>query len=124
MNDATPPDLQEPDPQEKVALSSLLVALTEDASNFARAEVDYLKAQAGERAHYAVPGLIMFVVGLALATGVLMAIPVGLILLLSPLIGSGLALVAVTLAGLLFAALMFKLGTRRIKAVLKRPEDR
>ena len=113
-----------PDPEEKPALSRLFVELTRDASRFALAEVEYLKAQAGERAQFAVPGLIMFAVGVALTLGVTMAVPVGLILLLAPIIGTGLALLAVTALGLSIAAVLFKLGARRIRAVLKRPEDR
>jgi protein-S-isoprenylcysteine O-methyltransferase Ste14 len=116
----------EPPPQseERPAISSLLVELTRDARNFATAEVEYLKAQAGERAHFAVPGLIMIGVAFALAMGVTMAIPVGLIWLLAPMIGAGWATLAVTVIGLLIVVLLLKLGTRRVKAVLKKPEDR
>lgn len=120
MSDAEPPI----DAQERPALSSLLVELTRDARSFATAEVEYLKAQAGERAHFAVPGLIMISVAIAFATGVLTALPVALIWLLAPIIGAGWAILAITLSGLALAALLLKLGTRRIKAVLKRPEDR
>jgi uncharacterized membrane protein YqjE len=120
MNDAEPSI----EAQERPAISSLLVELTRDARSFATAEVEYLKAQAGERAHFAVPGLIMIGVALALAMGVLMAVPIGLIWLFAPMIGAGWSTLAVILVGLMIAALLFKLGTRRVKAVLKRPEDR
>jgi hypothetical protein len=120
MSDAEPPI----ETQERPALSSLLVELTRDARSFATAEVEYLKAQAGERAHFAVPGLIMIGVAIAIAMGVLMAVPVGLIWLFAPMIGAGWATLAVIVGGLLLAALLLKLGTRRVKAVLKRPEDR
>ncbi len=120
MSDAEPPI----DAQERPALSSLLVELMHDARSFATAEVEYLKAQAGERAHFAVPGLIMIGVAIAFATGILTALPVALIWLLAPMIGAGWAVLTVTLSGLALAALLLKLGTRRIKAVLKRPEDR
>jgi hypothetical protein len=119
MTDAAPPE-----PDDKPALAGLLVELTNDMSRFARAEVAYIKAQAGERAHFAVPGLAMFGVGLAIATGILMAVPAGLIMLLSPMIGTGWSILAVTTGGLIITALLIKLGVRRIKAVLKRPEDR
>jgi uncharacterized membrane protein YqjE len=109
---------------ERPAISSLLVELTRDARSFATAEVKYLKAQAGERAHFAVPGFIMIGVAIAFAIGALIALPVALIWLLSPIIGAGWAVLVVTLSGLALAAVLFKLGTRRIKAVLKRPEDR
>jgi uncharacterized membrane protein YqjE len=120
MSDAEPPV----DATERPALSSLLVELTHDARSFAAAEVEYLKAQAGERAHFAVPGLIMIGVALALALGVLMAVPVGLIWLFAPMIGTGWSTLAVTVVGMMIVVLLFKLGIRRVKAVLKRPEDR
>ena len=120
MTNADPPI----DAQGRPALSSLLVELTHDARSFATAEVEYLKAQAGERAHYAVPGLIMIGGAIAFATGVLLALPVALVWLLAPGIGAGWAVLAVTFGGIILAALLFKLGIRRIKAVLKRPEDR
>lgn len=110
--------------EEPASLSALLVGLTRDASAFAQAEIAYLKAQAGERAHYAVPGLAMIGVALALGFGLMAALPVALIWLLAPLVGNGYALLIVTLVGLAAVALLIKLGVRRIKAVLKRPEDR
>lgn len=127
VNEAVPDDTQTV-PQEAIdprpALSSLFVDLMRDANEFAKAEMAYLKAQAGERAHYAMPGFIMIGVAIAVATGVLMAIPVGCVLLLAPLIGVGWALLAVSIAGLLLAYAMIKLGSRRLKAVFKSPEDR
>jgi uncharacterized membrane protein YqjE len=120
MSDAEP----QVEASERPALSSLLVELTHDARRFAAAEVEYLKAQAGERAHFAVPGLIMIGVAVALAMGVLMAVPVGLIWLFAPMIGAGWSTLAVSVVGVFIATLLFKIGTRRVKAVLKRPEDR
>lgn len=109
---------------ERASLSTLLVELTRDAGQFAQAEIAYLKAQAGERASYAVPGLIMIGVAIALGLGLVSALPVGLVWLLAPLIGNGYALLIVTLVGLATIALLIKLGVRRIKAVLKKPADR
>lgn len=110
--------------QERPALGALLVELTRDARSFATAEVEYLKAQAGERAHFAVPGLIMVAVAIALGMGMVMAVPVGLIWLLTPLIGAGWAMLGVIGVGIGLAALLLKLGVRRVKAILKRPEER
>lgn len=106
------------------ALASLFVDVTRDATNFAKAEIAYFKAQADERAQYALPAFIMIGVAVAIATGVLMAVPVGLMLLLAPLIGLGWALPTVTVVGILVAYATIMLGTRRLKAVLKSPEDR
>ena len=66
----------------------------------------------------------MIGVAIAFAAGVLIALPIALIWLLAPIIGAGWAVLAVILGGLVLAALLLKLGTRRIKAVLKRPENR
>lgn len=118
------PEIIDPVAEERASLSALLVGLTRDASQFAQAEIAYLKAQAGERASYAVPGLIMIGVALALGLGLLSALPIALIWLLVPLVGAGFAFLIVTLVGLATVALLIKLGVRRIKAVLKRPEDR
>ena len=105
-------------------LANLFIDLMRDANSFARAEMIYLKAQAGERAQYAVPGIIMIGVAIAIAMGVLMAVPVALILLLAPQIGMAWALGVVTLAGLVLAAILIQFGVRRIKSVFKRPENR
>lgn len=126
MSDANPSGIETPDSDvetERPALASLFVELTRDAGSFARAEIDYLKAKAGLRAHRAAPGFGMIGIAIALALGILMAVPVGLLLLLAPMIGTGWALLAVTLGGVVLAALLFKLGTRRIKTVLKRSGD-
>ncbi|MEK6637344.1 MAG: phage holin family protein [Pseudomonadota bacterium] len=120
MSEAEPPT----ETQERPALASLLVELTRDARSFANAEVAYLKAQAGERAHFAVPGLIMIGIAIALGFGTLVAVPVSLIWLLAPMIGAGWATLAVTVAGLAVTVFLLNLGMRRVKAVMKRPEDR
>ena len=112
------------DAPERPTLSTLLVELTRDARSFAAAEVAYLKAQAGERAHFAVPGLIMVGIAIAIGMGILIAVPIGFVLLLTPMIGAGWAMAGVTGTGLGMAALLLKFGVRRIKAVLKRPEER
>jgi Putative Actinobacterial Holin-X, holin superfamily III len=122
MTDTADPEL--PETPEKPTFSDLLGELSRDATNFARAEVDYLRAQAGERAHHAVPGLIMIGVAIALVSGVTMAVPVGLILLFAPLIGTGWAITVVSVTGVLIAVLLYHLGLRRMRTVLKRPEDR
>ncbi len=119
----TEPTLSE-DSDSRPALVSLFVELSRDATEFAKAEVAYLKVQASERVHFAMPGFVMIGVAIAIATGVLMAVPVGCIMLLTPLIGLGWSLLAVTVAGIFLAYVMIKLGTRRLKSTLKSPEDR
>lgn len=105
-------------------IGALFGQLRADASVFARAEVSYFKAQAGERAVHARPGLALLVIGLALASGALIALPIGALLLLAPVIGAGLALFAVVGVSLLLAALMLWAGGRRLRSALKKPEDR
>ncbi len=121
MQQAPVPEIDE---NSDKGIGALFGQLRADASVFARAEVSYYKAQAGERASYARPGLALLAVGLAIACGALIALPIGVVLLLAPLIGTGLALFSVISVSLLLAALMLWAGGRRLRAALKKPEDR
>jgi Putative Actinobacterial Holin-X, holin superfamily III len=121
MQDAPVSEIEE---NSDKGIGALIGQLRADASVFARAEVSYYKAQAGERATHARPGLALLVIGLAVACGALIALPVGLVLVLAPVIGAGLALFAVVSVSLLLAALMLWAGGRRLRSALKKPEDR
>ena len=104
-------------------LKALLVQLGEDAKDFARAEADWIRAEAGERADIAKPALLALLVGVGLVFGITTAIPVGVMLLLAPLIGPGLALLASTGAFLLIAGLLFTFGSQRMKVAFKPRDD-
>jgi Putative Actinobacterial Holin-X, holin superfamily III len=105
-------------------LKALASQLGTDASAFAKAESQYLKAQLGERAGYAKPALVAIGAGIGLVFGVVMAVPVGLMLVLTPYLGAGWALLAVVAGSALIAALMLRFGIKRLKAALKAPEAR
>ena len=122
MSEADAPDAEVV--PERPGLKALAGQLGEDATAFAMAEGAYLKAQLGERADYAKPALAWLGIGIALAFGAWMAIPVGVVLALTPLIGAGWALLATIITFSTLAALLVRFGTRRIKAALKRPEER
>lgn len=115
---AAPDDESEDEP---IPLKTLLGALAVDAKAFARAEANYLKASAGARAQYAVPGVVLLVTALALVTGVVVALPVGLLLILAPIIGAGWAIAAVVAAFLLVSGILGLIGFKRIKSAMKGP---
>jgi hypothetical protein len=124
VQDAPAPSAEVEILPEKLGLAALLGQLGNDAGDFARAEAAYLKAQVGERASYALPAVAMIGAGLALMAGVLIALLVGLMMILTPLIGTGWSVLAVTFGTIVLASGLLHFGVRRIKATLKRPEDR
>lgn len=105
-------------------IKALIGDLTGDAREFARAEAAYLRAQVSERTSYAKPAIFMIGGGVALVLGSLLALPFGLMVVLSPLLTPAGAVAAVTLGLILIGGVLVWAGTRRIKAALKRPEDR
>jgi hypothetical protein len=113
-------DIETPPP----GLQALVGQLKDDALAFAKAESEWLKAEAGDRAGVAKPGLAAIGAGLALALGVVMAIPVGLMLVLTPLIGAGWSLLAVVAAFLLISAILIRFGGNRVKTAFKPRNDR
>jgi hypothetical protein len=112
------------DPEERPPVKALFAQLASDTSAFAEAEIAYLREQAGERWSYAVPALIGIGVGIALLLSVAIALPLGLMVALAPITGPFLAILIVALAGLIIGALLARWGSQRLKAALKRPEDR
>ncbi len=105
-------------------IKALLGQLVSDTTDFARAEIEFLRAQAGERASYAVPGLAMVGIAFALAFGSIVALLVGLILWISPFLGAGWSLLLVIAAALLIAATLMKFGAARLRDAVKARDDR
>jgi Putative Actinobacterial Holin-X, holin superfamily III len=109
---------------EKPGIPQLLGQLASDTGDFARAEIAFLRATAGERAAYAMPGIIMVAVGTALASGAVVALLVGLVIWLAPEIGTGWAILASIGGSLIVAIFLFRLGTARLKNALKSRDER
>jgi Putative Actinobacterial Holin-X, holin superfamily III len=112
------------DDAERPPIKALLGQLVSDTSDFARAEIEFLRLQAGERANYAIPGLIMLGIAVALGFGSIIALLVGLILWLTPIIGAGWSTLLVILVALVITALLFKLGAARLRDATKAKEAR
>ncbi len=119
-DDITPKD----EPAEQQSMSALLGELVNDTSSFARAEFAYFRAEAGERLDYAIPGLLLILCAAALGRGTLVALLTGLVLWLSPVIGTGLAAIAVSAFGGLSAYMLAKIGIARLRSTLKTKEER
>ena len=122
MEDATLPQTE---PQRnETGIGALLGQLGDDAKAFALAEANYIKAAAGERATYAKPALLMIGVGLGIGMGGLISLPIGLVWVLAPAMGTSAALGVVVAASILVAALLGWMGARRLAKAFKSPEDR
>ncbi len=122
MTDEAPLLTDEAD--EKPGIPQLLGQLASDTGDFARTEIAFLRATAGERASYAMPGIIMVAVGTALASGSVVALLVGLVIWLAPAIGTGWAILASIGGSLIVAIILFRLGTARLKNTLKARGER
>lgn len=105
-------------------IAALLNQLAHDTNDFARAEIAFLRAQAGERTSYALPGLAMVLVALTMAFALIVALIVTAMLWLAAVIGPGLAMLAVALSVALLAALLARFGTARLRNAFKAREKR
>jgi protein-S-isoprenylcysteine O-methyltransferase Ste14 len=103
-------------------LSQLVRLMADDASRYASAQMDWVRAEAGERSSLAVPALGLVMVAVVLAFGSLVSAQVGLIWLLVPQIGPGWATLSVVGGSLLISAILLKIGTSRIKKAFRKPE--
>jgi len=97
-----------------LTLPELANRLIDDARAVASAEVELVKARAGERLAAYRSAAVFFVAAAVLALSALIALFVGLILTLSTLIGPGLATAAVVLAVLAIAAVLGLIGKGRL----------
>lgn len=105
-------------------VKALFVQLAEDSAHFARSEWAYLREQAGERWHFAQPALVAVGAAIALLFAVAVALPLGLMVALAPVIGPFWAVLAVTLAGLILGGVLLRWASKRLKAAMKKPEER
>lgn len=96
-------------------LPALVARLIDDARNVARAEVDVVKAKAGERIEAYKGAAIVFGAAAVIASSAVTALLVGLILSLATLIGPGWATLAVVLGSLVVAGVLAMIGAGRLK---------
>jgi putative flippase GtrA len=111
-------------PPEQKSIAALLSQLVDDTGNFARAEIAYFRAEAGERVDYAIPGLLLLLCAAALGMGTLVALLTGLVLWLAPITGAGLAAIIVSAFGGGCAFIAGKIGIKRLRSTLKAKDDR
>jgi hypothetical protein len=108
----------EPQPEEK-SIGELFQQLVEDGRTYAEAEVGYYRTLARAKLRDARAMLWMGAVALALAQAAAVALIVGLLLTLSPLVGPALATLIVVLAFLAISGLMGWLAWTHVKRVFK-----
>jgi len=105
--------VSEPEAAEE-SIGELIGRLVEDGKGVARAEIDYYRTLVATKLGEARAGLILGIAALVIALCSVTALLVGLILSLTPLIGSGLATLIVIVAALTLAALLGWLAYRHI----------
>lgn len=108
-----------PEPEtEAESIGELLTRLADDARAFGQAELDYYKTLVRERLRAGRTSLWMGGVALALAQAAGVALVVGLVMTLAPLVGPGFATLIVVAVTLGMAGLMGWLAWQQIKKVL------
>lgn len=107
-----------PAPETDETIGELLTRLADDAKAFGQAEVDYYRTLARERLRAGRTSLWMGGVALALGLASGVALVVGLVLTLTPLVGPGFATLIVVVVTLGLSALMGWLAWQQIKRVL------
>ena len=102
----------------RVRIGDLITQLVDDVRNLLRAEFKLYRAEAGRAALSAGWAAGMLVGAIVLGQGALVALLVGLVLLLAPLLGIGWAILAVVGGSLAVAALLGWLGVRKINSMI------
>lgn len=113
--------MAELEPEEAIAdesIGDLFGRLVDDAKGFGRAELDYYRVLVRERLRAAKASLWMGAVAGALALAASVALVVGLVLTLAPLVGPGWATLIVVGVSLALASVMGWLAWQQIKRVM------
>ncbi|MBC9031596.1 phage holin family protein [Sphingomonas sp. JC676] len=110
--------MPEPEQQEQ-GIGELLTRLADDAKAFGQAELDYYYALARGKLSEASAALWTGAVAAALALAAAVALVVGSVLTLSPLVGPGWATLIVVAVALGLAGIMARLAWLHVKRVLK-----
>jgi VIT1/CCC1 family predicted Fe2+/Mn2+ transporter len=123
--DFSEPDfIEEPEATEQPTIAALVGQLIDDSRTFATAEIAYIKAQADERASYALPGLAMIGVAVALSFGIIVALPIAMMLWLATVMALGWAALIVTLVAVLICYILIRAGVARLRGSLKSRDAR
>jgi hypothetical protein len=115
----TLPPVQNTELDDQPDIKALIEQLVTDTSDFARAEIGVIKAQADERVSHALPATLLLGTGVALVFGTFIGALIGAMLWLGPIIGAGWAIVAVGVTALMIAALLIRLGTNRVRLMFR-----
>lgn len=100
---------------EDSSIADLFTRLVDDTDDFVRAEVRLFRAQAMRRVALSRGALILTVAGLLIVQAVTVALLVGLILALAPVIGPLLATIAILGIALIIAGLLLRSGWKRLQ---------
>lgn len=100
------------------SIGDLFGRLVDDAKGFGQAELDYYRILVRERLRAAKTSLWMGAVAMSLALAASVALVVGLVLTLAPLVGPGWATLIVVSVALGLASLMGWLAWQQIKRVM------
>ncbi|PXA87069.1 hypothetical protein DMC47_33145 [Nostoc sp. 3335mG] len=105
-----------------LGLGGLIGQLIEDARALARAEVNLLKSKAFAILRRSRIAIILLLIAACLAFASVVALMLGLVLALAPLVGAALAGVILLVGGLLMAAFLGWLAIRLLAGPPARPE--
>jgi hypothetical protein len=110
------------DGDEKPSIAALLTQLGDDATGFARAEMRFLQAQAGERASIAVPAMFMLAASGVLMLAVMVAVMIAALFVIAPVTGMPVAAFIVIASSALVAFLLYRAGRERMRRVFRKLE--
>ena len=104
---------------DEASIPLLARQLVDDGKDFVRAEIALYRARFSARLGNARTAAILAVVAIALAQGILVAGLVGLVLVLSAIVGAGWATVIVVLGGLAIVAILALVAVRLLRKAIE-----
>ena len=104
---------------DRQSLSDLFIDLADDGRDWFEAEVAVLRAEARRRLLIAAIALGLLALSAALVAGTLVALLVGIVFALSPVIGAGWATALVVLVALSIAAVSAQMGRIQLRRLLR-----
>lgn len=116
------PEAEEPEREEKVerqSLPDLFVELADDGRDWLNAEIAVYRAEARRRLIIAGIGLGLLTLAAALVAGTLVALLVGVVFALAPLLGAGWATAIVIAVALVIAAVSAQAGRLQLRKLTR-----